>query len=89
MDLAAAFTHDIKAAIALGKEVAMITMDVRGAFDALLTRRLPVWMTAQGWPLPLLRLVHGFLIDRRLECGWKNQLHLFMELSAVPPRGSR
>jgi hypothetical protein len=54
MDLVAAFTHDIEAAMALGKEVTMITMDVQGAFDALLTQRLLARMTEQGWPLPLL-----------------------------------
>jgi len=38
MDLVAAFTHDVEAAFAAGKEVTMITMDVQGAFDALLKR---------------------------------------------------
>ena len=64
MDLVAAFTHDVEAALAQGKEVTMVTMDVQGAFDALLPRRLLKRMLEQGWPLPLLRLVGSFLTSR-------------------------
>jgi len=38
MDLIAAFTHDVESAMAAGSQVTMITMDVQGAFDALLTK---------------------------------------------------
>jgi len=41
MNLVAAFTHDVEAAYASGKEVIMVTMDVQGAFNALLKTRLP------------------------------------------------
>jgi ribonuclease HI len=64
MDLVAAFTHDTEAALAQGKEVTMVTMDVLGAFDALLKRRLLKRMTEQGWPLPLLRFIDTFLTNR-------------------------
>jgi hypothetical protein len=39
-DLTAAFTHDIEAAWARGQHVTMVTLDVQGAFDALLKNRL-------------------------------------------------
>ena len=45
MDLVASFTHDVEAAMAAGMEVTMITMDVQGAFDALLVKRLLAHMT--------------------------------------------
>ena len=45
MDLVAAFTHDVEKAIATGLEVTIVTMDVQGAFDALLRRRLLKRMT--------------------------------------------
>ena len=48
MDLVAAFTYDIKAAMMLGKQVTMIIMDVQGAFDTLLPKRLLARMTGQG-----------------------------------------
>src|SRR5947207_11721832 len=38
MDLIAAFTHDVESAMAAGSQVTIITMDVQGAFDALLTK---------------------------------------------------
>jgi hypothetical protein len=48
MDLVASFTHDVEAAMAAGMEVTVITMDVQGAFDALLVKRLLARMTKQG-----------------------------------------
>jgi hypothetical protein len=40
IDLVASFTHDVKKAIAEGKQVIIVTLDVQGAFDALLANRL-------------------------------------------------
>src|SRR5204863_9732827 len=76
MDLVASFTHDAEAAMAMGREVTMVTMDVQGAFDALLVRRLLKCMTKQGWPLPLLQFVNSFLTDR--------QVRVTLEKSTMP-----
>jgi hypothetical protein len=38
MDLVALFTHNVEAALAHSKEVTMFTLDVQGAFDAVLKR---------------------------------------------------
>jgi len=54
MDLIASFTHDIKAAIAIGREITIVTIDVQGPFNALLIRRLLICITKQDWPLSLL-----------------------------------
>jgi hypothetical protein len=64
MDLVAAFTHDVEAALAQGRKVTLVKMDVQGAFNALLKRRLLKRMTEEGWPLPLIRLIDSFLSDR-------------------------
>src|SRR5258708_31334033 len=56
MDLVAAFTHDVESAMAAGLQVTMITMDVQGAFDALLAKSLLAPMTTQAYPPPLLNL---------------------------------
>ena len=40
MDLVASFTHDVEKAMAKGYQVTMVTLDVQGAFDALLVNRL-------------------------------------------------
>jgi hypothetical protein len=48
MDLVASFTHDVEAAAAMGMEVTMITMDVQGAFNALLVKQLLKRIIEQG-----------------------------------------
>ena len=40
MDLVASFVHEAERALAKNLRVSMVTMDVQGAFDALLKRRL-------------------------------------------------
>jgi hypothetical protein len=67
MDLVASFTHDVEHAWATGKQVTMITMDVQGAFDALLKNRLLQRMGKQGWPAPALSLIQAFLTDRQVQ----------------------
>jgi hypothetical protein len=57
MDLVASFTHDVEHAWATGKQVTMITMDVQGAFDALLKNRLLQRMGKQGWPALALSFI--------------------------------
>jgi hypothetical protein len=48
MDIVAAFTHDVEQALAVGKRVTMVTMDVQGAFDALLKNWLLHRIAQQG-----------------------------------------
>ena len=65
-DLTAAFTHDVEAAWARGKHVSLITMDVQGAFDALLKNRLIKRMAEQSWPAQTLCFVNSFLTERHI-----------------------
>lgn len=87
-DLIAAFTHDVEAAFAAKKQVTMVTMDVQGAFDALLKRRLLQRMTKQGWPLPLLQLVDGFLSDRQVRVRLEKSTTPFHNVGCGTPQGS-
>src|SRR5580692_5674197 len=66
----------------------MITLDVQGAFDALLTRRLLARMTAQGWPLPLLRLIHSFLTDQRVRVRLEKSTTPYYGVECGTPQGS-
>ena len=66
MDLVASFTHDVEKAMGKGHQVTMVTLDVQGAFDALLVNRLLQRMQRQGWPVSLLRLVRSFLTNRKV-----------------------
>jgi hypothetical protein len=48
IDLVASFTYDVEHAWATGKQVTIITMDVQGAFNALLKNRLLQRIGKQG-----------------------------------------
>jgi hypothetical protein len=67
IDLTAAFTHDTEAAWTKGQHVTMVTLDVQGAFDALLKNRLLHRMAQQGWPQETILFVNSFLTDRRVQ----------------------
>jgi ribonuclease HI len=88
MDLAACFTHDVEAAMAAGLEVTMITMDVQGAFDALLVNRLLARMTKQGWPLSLLELIRSFLTDRKVRVRLEKSTTREHKVACGTPQGS-
>jgi len=45
----------------------MVTLDVQGAFDALLKNRLLHRMVQQGWPQRTVLFVDSFLTDRRVQ----------------------
>jgi hypothetical protein len=45
----------------------MVTLDVQGAFDALLQNRLLHRMAQQGWPQRIILFVDSFLTDRRVQ----------------------
>lgn len=66
MDLVATCVHKCETAWHHGKSVTLVTMDVKGAFDALLKNRLLWRMLEQGWPYPLIELVYSFLTDRKI-----------------------
>ncbi|RAL59630.1 hypothetical protein DID88_006489 [Monilinia fructigena] len=66
MDLVSAFVYDVECAFARKREVTLVTMDVQGAFDALLPRRLLKRMQDQGWPVPLLKMIRSFLQERKV-----------------------
>ncbi|ESZ96630.1 hypothetical protein SBOR_2997 [Sclerotinia borealis F-4128] len=73
MDLVASFTHDVETALAAGKKVTIITMDVQDAFDALLKKRLLARITKQGWPKNLFLLINSFLTERKVRV-WLEQV---------------
>ena len=88
MDLVAAFTHDSEAALAAGLQVTMVTMDVQGAFDALLRRRLLDRMSKQGWPLPLLKLIDSFLSEREIRVRLEKATTPTQKVTCGTPQGS-
>ena len=49
-DLAAAVVHDVEESLLRGKVASMLTLDIKGAFDAVLPGRLVQRLKQQGWP---------------------------------------
>jgi hypothetical protein len=63
-DLVASFIHDAEWGLAMKRVTSILTLDVQGAFDAVLVKRLLKRLRLQGWPLIILRMVQNFLTDR-------------------------
>ena len=88
MDLVASFVHEAENALAAGLEVSMVTMDVQGAFDALLKRRLLQRIRCQGWPLKVLKLTDSFLTGRIVRVRLEGAITGFKAVRCGTPQGS-
>ncbi|EDN91303.1 hypothetical protein SS1G_00706 [Sclerotinia sclerotiorum 1980 UF-70] len=55
VDLTTCVTHDIETSLKQGLKTTLLTMDVKGAFDAVLPGRLVNRLREQGWPNNLVR----------------------------------
>ena len=65
-DLVSGFIHNVEWAWAMGRVVSLVTIDVQGANDALLPRRLLRRLRAQGWHVKTMRLILSFLSNRKI-----------------------
>lgn len=59
-DLATALIHDMEESWSRGLKASTLTLDIKGAFDAVLPGHLVQRLREQGWPTPLLRWVASF-----------------------------
>lgn len=87
-DLVASFIHDTELALKRGQHVSLVTMDVQGAYDALLKRRLLQRMRQQGWPMATLRLVEHFLSNRSIRVRLEGTTTAPMAIGCGTPQGS-
>lgn len=63
-DLVACLVHDIEKALAKDKIAALITLDVSGAFDIVLCKRLIYRLRQQGWPTSFIKWSFSFITGR-------------------------
>jgi ribonuclease HI len=63
-DLLACLVHEIEHALENGMTATAVTLDVKGAFDAALRRRLQLRLRQQGWPTQLIRFIGTFMENR-------------------------
>jgi hypothetical protein len=64
VDLTTCLTHDVEEALLNGRKASLLTMDVKGAFDAVLIGRLARRLREQGWPDYLVRWIYSFATNR-------------------------
>ena len=64
VDLTTCLTHDVEEALNQGLTASLLTLDVKGAFDAVLPGRLIRRLREQGWPDNLVRWAASFATGR-------------------------
>jgi len=67
VDLTTCLTHDIEEALNNKLKATLLTLDIKGAFDAVLPGRLVHRLREQGWPDNLVRWVQSFATDRSVK----------------------
>lgn len=88
VDLVAALVHDIEQALNRGKVATVTTMDILGAFDAILRNRLILRLRQQGWPYSLVRWVASFMSNRKARVRLQETTTELAPLSCGLPQGS-
>ncbi|KAI1004666.1 hypothetical protein K3495_g3552 [Podosphaera aphanis] len=87
-DLVSCVVHDIEEARTQKWASTFVTLDVQGAFDAVLHNRLLRRMQAQGWPEHILRWTSSFLTGRLVQVRHLNGVTSPKELFCGVPQGS-
>ncbi|KAI0996528.1 hypothetical protein K3495_g11653 [Podosphaera aphanis] len=87
-DLVSCVVHDIEEARSQGWAATFVTLDVQGAFDAVLHNRLVARMQEQGWPNRILQWTMSFLLHRRVQVRYPGGITTQRELVFGAPQGS-
>ncbi|OHW96943.1 endonuclease reverse transcriptase [Colletotrichum incanum] len=87
-DLIAAAIHDIEYAWQRGLVTSMLTLDIKGAFDAVLPGRLIRRLRCQGWPENLVQWVSSFVRGRRARIRLDGEMGDVFDLECGLPQGS-
>ena len=88
VDLAAAVIHDVEESWARGKVATLLTLDVRGAFDAVLPGRLIRRLHEQGWPSNVMRWVASFISQRSAAVRLDSETGTTVQIQSGLPQGS-
>lgn len=87
-DLTTAVTHDIETALAEAKVATLLTLDVRGAFDAVLPGFLIRRLVQQGWPSHLIQWIRSFVTGRTGQVRLDGETGNTFNIPAGLPQGS-
>lgn len=88
VDLTTCLTHDIETALNRGLTASLLTLDVKGAFDAVLPGRLVRRLREQGWPDFLVRWIASFATNRSVYIRLDGSLGPPIAIHCGLPQGS-
>lgn len=88
VDLTTCLTHDVEDAINRGLTASLLTLDVKGAFDAVLPGRLVRRLREQGWPSNLVSWVASFATSRTVYLRLDGDTGPCIDIQCGLPQGS-
>lgn len=87
-DLTTCLAHDIEYALETRRTATMATLDVQGAFDSVLGKRLAVRLRQQGWPPLMVKYVLSFMTKRRARVRLEDAVTGLFDVRCGLPQGS-
>jgi Reverse transcriptase (RNA-dependent DNA polymerase)/Endonuclease-reverse transcriptase len=88
VDLTTCLTHDVEDALNQGRTASLLTLDVKGAFDAVLPGRLVRRLREQGWPDNLTRWASSFATGRTVQIRMDGDIGPCTDIQCGLPQGS-
>ena len=88
VDLTTCLTHDVEQALNQKFTATLLTLDIKGAFNAVLPGRLIRRLRKQGWPDPLVRWVASFTTKRIIKIRLDSSVRPSMEIDCGLPQSS-
>ncbi|EED24658.1 reverse transcriptase, putative [Talaromyces stipitatus ATCC 10500] len=87
-DLTICLTHDVEQALNQGMIASLLTLDVKGAFDAVLPGRLIRRLREQGWPTNLVLWIASFATGRSVQIRLDGEIGPSTDIACGLPQGS-
>jgi hypothetical protein len=88
VDLTTCLTYDVERALSAKKKASFLTMDVKGAFDAVLPGRLIRRLREQGWPDHLVQWIQSFITNRSVNIRMDGEIGPLTNIFCGLPQGS-
>ncbi|KAM5342922.1 hypothetical protein ACJ41O_013888 [Fusarium nematophilum] len=89
IDLVSCLTHDIEHALEGRNSVATVmTLDIQGAYDSVLRKRLLLRLRDQGWPLKIIQFIGSFTDERQAYVRLENSTTDIFRTDCGLPQGS-
>lgn len=88
VDLTTCLAHEVETALNSKLTASLLTLDVKGAFNAVLPGRLICRLREQGWPHSLVQWIASFATDRKARIRLDGSIGALASLDWGLPQGS-